>query len=84
MTPWIPTDEELAEPIPLSNLFAYIRRMRDTLCEEWPPEVKGYLRETYAGQLAPHVLRLGLYLVKVVELGGDLTRVRELRFPEES
>jgi hypothetical protein len=28
-TPWIPTDEEIAEPIPLSNLLDYIRRMRE-------------------------------------------------------
>jgi hypothetical protein len=46
--------------------------------------LKEHLRATYTGQLAPHVLKLGLYLVKVVELRGDLTRVRELRFPEES
>jgi hypothetical protein len=82
MTPWIPTDEEITEPIPLSDLLGYIRRMRETLCEEWTPPVKAYLRETYTGQLAPHVLKIGLYLIRVIELDGDLRRVRELRFPE--
>jgi hypothetical protein len=28
------------------------------------------------------VLRLGFYLIKVIELEGDLRRVPELRFPE--
>jgi len=83
MTPWIPTDEELAEPIPLSNLLDYIRRMRETLCEEWTPAVKEHLRATYSRQLGPHSLKLGFYLIKVVELEGDLSRVRELGFSDE-
>lgn len=82
MTPWIPTDEEMSEPMPLSDLLGYIRRMRETLCEEWTPEVKQHLRETYTGQLAPYVLKLSLYLIRVIELDGDLRRVPELRFPE--
>jgi hypothetical protein len=83
MTPWIPTYEELSEPIPLSNLLGYIRRMRETLCEEWTPAVKEHLRATYGRQLGPHALKLGFYLIKVIELEGDLSRVRELRFPDE-
>jgi len=83
MTPWIPTDEELAEPIPLSSLLDQIRRMRETLCEEWTLAVKEHLRETYAGQLAPQVLKLGFYLIKVIELEGDLHRVPELRFSDD-
>ena len=83
MTLWIPTDEEFSEPIPLSDLLGYIRRMRETLCEEWTPAVKEHLRETYTSQLAPHALRLGFYLIKVVELEGDLRRVPELGFAED-
>jgi hypothetical protein len=83
MTPWIPTNEELSEPIRFSNVLGYIRKMRETLCGEWTPEIKEHLRERYTGQLAPHVLKLGFYLIKVIELEGDLRRVRELRFPED-
>lgn len=83
MRPWIPTDDEIAEPIPLSDLLGNIRKMRETLCEEWTPSVKAYLRETYTGQLAPHVLKLGLCLIRVVETGGDLRSVPGLRFPEK-
>ncbi len=76
MTPWIPTDEELSEPILLSDLLGYIRRMRETLCEEWTPAMKEHLRETYTGQLAPHVLKLGFtssYLFTGLAILSDLS-----------
>jgi hypothetical protein len=80
-TVWVPGDD-LAEQLPLSDLLACIRSMRESVCNERGAE-QARLHEKYNRQLAPHALKLGFYLVLVIEKKGDLSRIGELRFPDE-
>jgi len=64
---WIPEYEDLPEQIPLSDLLARIEEMRTSLCEEGSPTEKEEMRQKFNQALAPHALKLGLYLLKARE-----------------
>ena len=69
-------------PIPLSYLLGRIRDIRERLCDSKGEEQQRLLSQ-YTEELAPYVIRLGFYLILVIEKKGDLSRLQELRFPED-
>jgi hypothetical protein len=73
--------DDLPENLPLSDLLDAVRTMRESISNASRGAEQTYLIQNYSHQLAPHVLKLGFYLIKVIELGGDLSRLPELRFP---
>ena len=68
-------------PLPLSDLLGRIRDIRQSL-RDTKGEEQQRLFVQYTQELAPYVMRLGFYLILVIEKKGDLSRIKELRFPE--
>jgi hypothetical protein len=73
--------DDLPENLSLSDLLDAVRTMRESICNASRGAEQGYLIQNYSRLLVPHALKLGFYLIRVMELRGDLSRLPELRFP---
>ena len=73
--------DDLPENLPLSDLLDAVRTMMESICNASRGAGQAYLVQSYSRQLVPHALKLGFYLIKIMELRGDLSRLPELRFP---